>query len=126
MISNHQFNLLVFLKNQEAKVTQREIAKGLDLSLGKVNHLVTEAERLGWINSDYSLTEKGIAELEPYRVQNAIIMAAGMSTRFAPLSYESPKGLLVVKGERLIERQIGQLREAGIDKITVIVGILYT
>jgi len=124
MISNHQFNLLVFLKNQEAKVTQREIAKGLDLSLGKVNHLVTEAERLGWINSDYSLTEKGIAELEPYRVQNAIIMAAGMSTRFAPLSYESPKGLLVVKGERLIERQICQLREAGIDKITVIVGYM--
>ena len=124
MISNHQFNLLVFLKNQEAKVTQREIAKGLDLSLGKVNHLVTEAERLGWITSDYSLTEKGIAELEPYRVQNAIIMAAGMSTRFAPLSYESPKGLLVVKGERLIERQIGQLREAGIDKITVIVGYM--
>ena len=124
MISNHQFNLLVFLKNQEAKVTQREIAKGLELSLGKVNHLVTEAERLGWITSDYSLTEKGIAELEPYRVQNAIIMAAGMSTRFAPLSYESPKGLLVVKGERLIERQICQLREAGIDKITVIVGYM--
>mgnify|MGYP000875440742 CR=1 FL=1 len=42
MISNHQFNLLVFLKNKEEKVTQREIAKGLDLSLGKVNHLVTD------------------------------------------------------------------------------------
>ena len=124
MISNHQFNLLVFLKNQNSKVTQREIANKLDLSLGKVNYLVTEAERLGWISSDYSLTDKGIAELEPYRVQNAIIMAAGMSTRFAPLSYESPKGLLNVKGERLIERQIGQLREAGIDKITVIVGYM--
>ena len=117
MISNHQFNLLVFLKDQDSKVTQREIAKKLDVSLGKVNHLVTEAERLGWINSDYSLTEKGIAELEPHRVQNAIIMAAGMSTRFAPLSYESPKGLLIVKGERLIERQISQLRDAGIEKI---------
>ena len=124
MISNHQFNLLVFLKNQDSKVTQREIAKEIDLSLGKVNYLVTEAERLGWITSDYSLTDKGLAELEPYRVQNAIIMAAGMSTRFAPLSYESPKGLLNVKGERLIERQIGQLREAGIDKITVIVGYM--
>ena len=124
MISNYQFNLLVFLKNKEEKVTQREIAKEIDLSLGKVNYLVTEAERLGWITSDYSLTDKGLAELEPYRVQNAIIMAAGMSTRFAPLSYESPKGLLNVKGERLIERQIGQLREAGIDKITVIVGYM--
>ena len=46
-----------------------------------------------------------------------------MSSRFAPLSYEIPKGLLQVKGERLIERQIRQLQEAGIEDITVIVGI---
>ncbi len=53
---------------------------------------------------------------------NAIIMAAGTSTRFAPLSYEKPKGLLEVKGEVLIERQIRQLLEAGITEIIVIVG----
>lgn len=59
-----------------------------------------------------------------YKVENAIILAAGMSSRFVPLSYERPKGLLVVKGERLIERQIRQLKEAGIDDITVVVGYL--
>ena len=53
---------------------------------------------------------------------NAIIMAAGTSSRFAPLSYEKPKGLLKVKGEILIERQIRQLQEAGIDDITLVVG----
>lgn len=53
---------------------------------------------------------------------NAIIMAAGTSTRFAPLSYEKPKGLLEVKGEILIERQIRQLKEAGIDDIIVVTG----
>ena len=53
---------------------------------------------------------------------NAIIMAAGTSSRFAPLSYEKPKGLLNVKGEILIERQIRQLQEAGISDITVVVG----
>ena len=47
-----------------------------------------------------------------------------MSSRFAPLSYEVPKGLLKVKGERLIEREIEQLQEAGIEDITVIVGYL--
>lgn len=57
-----------------------------------------------------------------YKVDNAIIMAAGMSSRFAPLSYEMPKGLIVVKGEVLIERQIRQLREAGIEEIVIIVG----
>ena len=53
---------------------------------------------------------------------NAIILAAGLSSRFAPLSYEKPKGLFVVKGEVLIERQIKQLHEAGITDITVVVG----
>ena len=57
-----------------------------------------------------------------YKVDNAIIMAAGMSSRFAPLSYEKPKGLMVVKGEVLIERQIRQLREAGIEEIVIVVG----
>lgn len=55
---------------------------------------------------------------------NAIIMAAGTSSRFAPLSYEKPKGLLKVKGEILIERQIRQLQEAGISDITVVVGYM--
>ena len=55
---------------------------------------------------------------------NAIIMAAGTSSRFAPLSYEKPKGLLKVKGEILIERQIRQLQEAGISNITVVVGYM--
>lgn len=53
---------------------------------------------------------------------NAIIMAAGTSSRFAPLSYEKPKGLLRVKGEVLIERQIRQLQEAGIYDITIVIG----
>lgn len=54
--------------------------------------------------------------------RNAIIMAAGTSSRFVPLSAEYPKGLLNVKGEILIERQIRQLNEAGIEDITVVVG----
>ena len=53
---------------------------------------------------------------------NAIILAAGTSSRFVPLSEEFPKGLLNVKGEILIERQIRQLREAGIYDITVVTG----
>ena len=39
-------------------------------------------------------------------VKHAVIMAAGLSSRFAPLSYEKPKALFEVRGEILIERQI--------------------
>ena len=54
--------------------------------------------------------------------RNAIIIAAGTSSRFVPLSFEKPKGLIEVKGEVLIERQLRQLNEAGIDDITIVVG----
>lgn len=57
-----------------------------------------------------------------YKVDNAIIMAAGTSSRFAPLSYEMPKALINVKGEVLIERQIKQLKEVGIEKIVIVTG----
>ncbi len=56
------------------------------------------------------------------KVDNAVIMAAGTSSRFAPLSYELPKALITVKGEVLIERQIRQLREAGITDIYIVTG----
>lgn len=56
------------------------------------------------------------------RADNAIIMAAGISSRFAPLSHEKPKALIPVRGEALIERQLRQLREAGIDEIVLVVG----
>lgn len=53
---------------------------------------------------------------------NAVILAAGTSSRFVPLSWEKPKGLLNVRGEVLIERQIRQLKEAGVGEIIVVVG----
>jgi len=56
------------------------------------------------------------------KVNNAIIMAAGTASRFAPLSYELPKALIEVKGEILIERQIKQLKESGINEIIIVTG----
>ena len=56
------------------------------------------------------------------KVDNAIIMAAGTASRFAPFSYEKPKALIEVRGEVLIERQIRQLREAGIEEVVVVTG----
>ena len=53
---------------------------------------------------------------------NAIILAAGFSSRLVPLCFDIPKGLLVVRGETLIERQIRQLKEIGINDIYIITG----
>lgn len=83
--------------------------------------LLSLTER-GYVSPGGELTEKALEALEPYRVDNAVILAAGASTRFIPLSLEQPKGLFEVKGEPLIERQIQQLLEAGITDITIVLG----
>jgi CTP:phosphocholine cytidylyltransferase-like protein/thiamine kinase-like enzyme len=57
-------------------------------------------------------------------MRNAIILAAGKSSHFAPFTYEKPKGLFRVKGEVLIERQIEQLKTAGVNDIYVVVGYM--
>ena len=57
-------------------------------------------------------------------MKNAIILAAGKSTRFAPFTYEKPKGLFIVRGEVLIERQINQLIEAGVKEIYIVLGYM--
>ncbi len=71
-----------------------------------------------------NITQKGIDYLKEHEINNAIILAAGVSSRFVPLCFEKPKGLLSVKGEVLIERQIRQLKEVGIDDITVVIGFM--
>ena len=125
MISEKQFKVLSFLREHpQEEFTQRQLAEQLEVSLGTINSLLKEMKEANWIDQKGHLSELGKEALEPFRVQNAVIMAAGMSSRFAPLSYEVPKGLLKVKGERLIEREIEQLQEAGIEDITVIVGYL--
>ena len=59
-----------------------------------------------------------------YPVNNAIILAAGFGSRFVPVTYELPKGLVSVKGEPLLERQIRQLLDKGITEIIIVVGYL--
>ena len=100
------------------------------MSLGKVNQCLKSWEEEGYLEKQKAkgekriLTEKGRAFLEEHKVDAAFILAAGFGSRFVPLTYECPKGLLEVFGERMIERQIKQLHEVGIYDITIIVGYL--
>ena len=67
------------------------------------------------------LTDSGMMEIEPCRVKNAVILAAGGGDINAKSIYNMPKGLFMKDGETLVERQIRQLREAGIEDITVVI-----
>ena len=104
--------------------SQRLLAGKTYLSLGTVNATCKRLIARGLLDESYRVTASGFECLEPYKVDNAVIMAAGFSSRFAPISYDKPKGVLKVRGEVLIERQIRQLQEAGIGDITVVVGYM--
>ena len=120
MLDKKSFAVLNSLR-QTPGISQRDIANASDLSLGTVNAAMKAVTEAGLVQNG-KLTDAGLQALAPHKVENAIIMAAGLSSRFAPISYEKPKGLLKVRGEVLIERQIEQLLEAGITDITVVVG----
>lgn len=64
------------------------------------------------------------AQAAGYAVDNAVILAAGEASRFAPLSFEKPKPMFEVRGEVLIDRMIAQLQEAGVRQIYVVVGYM--
>lgn len=115
------FKVLTACNRSSRVCSQREICEAAQLSLGSVNTCLAQAKKKGYI-ADGRITALGLEALKPYKVDNAIIMAAGLSSRFAPISYERPKGVLRVRKEVLIERQIKQLRAAGIGDITVVVG----
>lgn len=113
---------------EQPQITQRELAQVMDISLGTANGLVKECIEKGLVegleDGYYQVTSAGMVLLEQYRVDGAVIIAAGFGSRFVPLTFETPKGLLEVFGERMIERQIRQLHEAGIRDITIVVGYL--
>lgn len=75
----------------------------------------------GYADSN-GVTKAGYEEIEPLMVENAVILAAGGADVSAKSVYSEPKGLFMKDGETLIERQIRQLKEAGINDITVVVG----
>ncbi len=117
-----EFKVLYSIHKDNGAVILENIAKRTGFAPVHIEEIVKEMTGKNWIEN--GITEYGYTHLNEYKVDNAIIMAAGFGLRSFPLSRVMPKGLYVVKGEVLIERQIRQLREAGIIEIIVVVGYL--
>lgn len=120
-LTKAQFDVLYAFFRSAQALKDSQIQSLTGMPLATVNATVKELESWGYL-AQQQITAAGEKALAPYAVDNAVIMAAGLSSRFAPISYERPKGTLRVRGEVLIERQIEQLHEAGITDIIVVVG----
>ena len=55
-------------------------------------------------------------------IKHAVILAAGMSSRFRENGVKKPKVLLPIGGLRLMERSILTLRAAGVEHFRVVLG----
>ncbi len=109
---------------KEPFINQRILAAQTGHSLGIVNRSIKELISEGYLDEEIRPTEKTLREAKEKAPKNAIILAAGFGMRMVPINTETPKGLLEIKGERLIERTIRQLHEVGITEIYVVVGFM--
>lgn len=123
MITKKQFDVLVYLAENSKKETQRTIAQKTGMSVGTVNKVITELTTDGII-SNGGITEKGRDVLEGFRVKRAVFIAAGFGSRLAPITFNTPKPLVRVKGKRIIDSLLDAVIAQGITEIYIVRGYL--
>ena len=127
--------------NQNPGVNQRALSQLCRLSLGKVNAVIEDIEKNGFIKKEikgrehrYFMTTKGLDFLEKllrqsnetvidlhsdegFKLNTAVVLAAGRNTHFT-----DPVCLQSLGQERIIERTISQLKQLGFENIIVVGG----
>ena len=122
-LSRKQFAILVALKEAETALTQRELEKTTGFSLGTINKVIKELSEEGLIENG-SVSEKGVEALEPYRAKRAVFIAAGFGSRMVPITLNTPKPLVRVHGQRIIDALIDACLASGIEEIYIVRGYL--
>ncbi|MDR1315809.1 MAG: NTP transferase domain-containing protein [Spirochaetales bacterium] len=126
-ISRPQFDILALLERQkEGKVlTQRAIAKAVGLSVGTVNKTLTQLFEAKLVDRiAITITPRGMDALEPFRVHRAVFLAAGFGERLIPITLNTPKPLVRVKGTRIIDTLLDAIVAADIKEIYIVRGYL--
>ncbi len=90
---------------------------------GVMDDVMMELQTMGFVR-DGRITADGLKALEPYRVRRAIFIAAGFGSRLVPITINTPKPLVRVNGERIIDTLIDACLGAGIDEIYIVRGYL--
>lgn len=123
MISYKEFEVIkmILSGNKNAEDIYMNTRHYVFKSVKEVVKLIISLENKGYLENG-ELTSSAMIEIEPCKVNNAIILAAGGSDISAKSVYSMPKGLFIKNGETLIERQIRQLKEVGIENITIVIG----
>jgi len=123
MLQRKQYDILVNLEKNRSAISQRNLATMTGMSLGTVNKMIAALTELGFVENG-SITTAGIEALEPYRVRRAIFIAAGFGSRLVPITLNTPKPLVRVKGQRIIDSLLDAVYAAGIEEVYIVRGYL--
>lgn len=97
------------------------------MSVGNVNRVMKELGALGFVDGGSNptrITTTGITALEPHRVKRAVFLAAGFGARLIPVTLNTPKPLVRVNGNRIIDGLIDECLAIGITEIYIVRGHL--
>ncbi|MCR5495090.1 MAG: winged helix-turn-helix transcriptional regulator [Treponema sp.] len=123
MLQEKEFEILACIESSKAQLTQRQIAKKTGYSIGTVNSTLAKLEESKLLNNS-KITPEGLSALEPYRVKRIIFIAAGFGTRLVPITLNTPKPLVRVHGQRIIDSMIDTAIKAEIEEIYIVRGYL--
>ena len=82
-------------------------------------------EQFGELEAKYeagTATADDLAALEPYRAKRAVLLASGFGSRMLPITINTPKPLVDVNGQRIIETLLDALLAADITEIYIVTG----
>lgn len=122
-LTRKQFDVLEKMAAKTAPSTQRELESLTGYSLGTINRVIKELTDAGLVSNSV-ITAEGMNALEPYRAKRAVFIAAGFGSRLAPITFNTPKPLVRVKGVRIIDHLLDACLEAGIEEIYIVRGYL--
>lgn len=123
VLTKKQFDILTYLERNRGVTTQRTVAEATSMSLGSVNRVMAELNGKQLIDG-YRVTQAGLNALEPYRVKRAVFIAAGFGSRLVPITLNTPKPLVRVKGTRMIDTLLDAVIAVGIEEIYIVRGYL--
>ncbi|MCL1812723.1 MAG: MarR family transcriptional regulator [Treponema sp.] len=124
-LTRAQFDVLTFLEweKEDKNLTQRNIARLTGLSVGTVNKTLANLSENGMIKNNRP-SAAGLQALEPYRVRRAVFISAGFGSRLVPITLNTPKSLVRVKGVRIIDTLLDAVCAAGVEEIIIVRGYL--
>ncbi len=123
-LTRTEFDILTYFESTHLKnPSAQTMAVDMDIDVKLIEPDVKNLTQNGYIDNG-RITEKGLEALEPYRVKRAVFIAAGFGSRLVPVTLNTPKPLVRVKGVRMIDTLLDAVYAAGIEEVIIVRGYL--